>query len=109
MELSVGTLSKVVEESAGGTNLETKFRLADADDSNICLDRRAEHEFNDSFINKVIRCFCNSSLELCFTLFVLMRSKFLSCVNWNYGRSFAITCQILLIFCHIIESREWGG
>lgn len=48
----VGTLSKVVEESAGGTNLETKFRLVDADDSNICLDRRAEHEFNDSFINK---------------------------------------------------------
>lgn len=48
----VGTLSKVVEESAGGTNLDTKFRLVDADDSNICLDHRAEHEFNNSFINK---------------------------------------------------------
>ncbi|KAL1565285.1 CTD small phosphatase-like protein 2 isoform X1 [Salvia divinorum] len=43
---------KVVEESAGDKNLDTKFRLVDADDSNVCLDHLAEHEFHDSSINK---------------------------------------------------------
>ncbi|KAG6422404.1 hypothetical protein SASPL_118975 [Salvia splendens] len=43
---------KVVEESAGGTNLDAKFRLVDADDSNVCLDHQAEHESHDSSLNK---------------------------------------------------------
>ncbi|KAL8520153.1 hypothetical protein ACS0TY_010900 [Phlomoides rotata] len=47
----VGTISKENEEPAGGTNLVTKFRLAD-DDSSICLDHCPEPEFNNSFINK---------------------------------------------------------
>lgn len=47
----VGTLSNENEEPAGGTNLDTKFRLTD-DDSSICLDRCPEPEFSNSFINK---------------------------------------------------------
>lgn len=53
LQISVVTLSKENEEPAGGTNLDTKFRLAD-DDSSICLDRCPEPEVNNSFINKVI-------------------------------------------------------
>lgn len=56
MEFSVSTISKVVEESAGGTDLDAKFRLVDADDSNMCLGHQAEHESHNSFTNKVIRC-----------------------------------------------------
>ncbi|XP_042048731.1 CTD small phosphatase-like protein 2 [Salvia splendens] len=49
----VGTKLKVVEESVGGTNLDSKFRLLDAEDSNICLGHQAEHESHNSFINKI--------------------------------------------------------
>lgn len=57
MEFSVGTISKAVEESASGTNLDAKFRLVDADNSSMCLGHQAELESHNSFINKVIRCF----------------------------------------------------
>ena len=71
VEFSVSTKSKVVEESDGGTNLDTKFRLVDADDSNVCLDHQAEHESHDSSLNKVISCsgYDTLSSQLCFTLF----------------------------------------
>ncbi|XP_047961576.1 uncharacterized protein LOC125206352 [Salvia hispanica] len=49
----VRTKLKVVEESVGGTNLDSKFRLVDAEDSNICLGHQAEHESHNSFINKI--------------------------------------------------------
>ncbi|KAL0385358.1 UNVERIFIED_CONTAM: CTD small phosphatase-like protein 2 [Sesamum radiatum] len=51
LQLSVGTLSKTIEEPVGGTNLDSKFRLVD-DDSNACLGYHAEHEFSNSFIIK---------------------------------------------------------
>ncbi|KAL1550449.1 CTD small phosphatase-like protein 2 [Salvia divinorum] len=49
----VSTKSKVVEESVGVTKLDTKFRLLDAEDSNICLGNQAGHESHNSFINKI--------------------------------------------------------
>ncbi|KAL7135085.1 hypothetical protein ABFS83_11G069700 [Erythranthe nasuta] len=48
----VGTLTKAIEQPVDGTNLDTKFTSAEVDDSNICLDYRAEHEFHNSFVNK---------------------------------------------------------
>ncbi|PIN09341.1 TFIIF-interacting CTD phosphatase, including NLI-interacting factor [Handroanthus impetiginosus] len=47
----VVTVSKEIEEPVGGTNLDTKFRLADVDDSNVCLGYHAEHEFSNSFMD----------------------------------------------------------
>lgn len=77
VEFSVSTKSKVVEESAGGTNLDAKFRLVDADDSNVCLDHQAKHESHDSSLNKVISCpgYDTLSLQSCFTLFVSVFAK----------------------------------
>ncbi|KAK6160402.1 hypothetical protein DH2020_003783 [Rehmannia glutinosa] len=48
----VGTISKAIEEPVDGTNLDTKFRLADVDDSSLCLGYHAEDELNNSYINK---------------------------------------------------------
>ncbi|KAL2543466.1 SCP1-like small phosphatase 5 [Abeliophyllum distichum] len=47
----VGTLPENVEESVAATNLDTRFRLVEGDDSNACLGYDATHELDNAFIN----------------------------------------------------------
>ncbi|KAL3649883.1 hypothetical protein CASFOL_006286 [Castilleja foliolosa] len=48
----VGMVSKEIEEPVNATNLDTKFRLEDVDDSSMCLNYHVEHELNNSHVNK---------------------------------------------------------
>ncbi|KAL6529395.1 hypothetical protein OROGR_015018 [Orobanche gracilis] len=48
----VGAISKQIEEPVNGTNLDNDFRLVAGDDSSMCLGYHAEHESNNSYVNK---------------------------------------------------------
>ncbi|XP_051121254.1 uncharacterized protein LOC127244794 [Andrographis paniculata] len=45
-------VSKAVEEPVDGTNLESQFRLADANHTNIDFDYYSRHGFDNSFVDK---------------------------------------------------------
>ncbi|CAA2991397.1 CTD small phosphatase 2 [Olea europaea subsp. europaea] len=47
----VGTLARTIEKPVAGTDLDTKFRLVDDDDSNKCMGYDTDHDFNNAFID----------------------------------------------------------
>lgn len=52
--LLVGTLARTIEKPVAGTDLDTKFRLVDDDDSNKCMGYDTDHDFNNAFIDNEV-------------------------------------------------------